>query len=347
MWVCALFGMATTYGEAVLAVKYRTFYKDGTIVGGPMWYISRGLKLPWLGWIFAFLGSIAAFGIGNMVQANSVAAVLKETYLVPPFATGFLLATMTALVLIGGIARIGKVAARMVPFMVILYVGTSAIIIVQNIDKVPGILDLIVSHAFTPIAAAGGFSGALVAQAVRYGVARGIFSNEAGLGSAPIVHAVAKTKNPVRQGLIAMNGTFIDTLIVCTMTGIIILLDSNVWTSGQTSAVLSRLAYETALPGVGGFVVTLGVILFAYSTLLGWSYYGETCVEYIFGIGAKTYYRWVFCCLVIIGASIKVDLVWNICDTMNGAMAIPNLIGLLGLSGVIFRETRNYFHKEY
>ena len=207
-----------------------------------MWYISKGLKLPWLGWIFAFFGAIAAFGIVNMVQANSVAAVLKETYSVPPFTTGLLLATMTGFVLIGGIARIGKVAARMVPFMVILYVGTSAVIIAQNIDKVPGILDLIISHAFTPIAAAGGFSGALVAQAVRYGVARGIFSNEAGLGSAPIVHAVAKTKSPVRQGLIAMNGTFIDTLIVCTMTGIIILLDSNVWTSGQTSAVLSKLA---------------------------------------------------------------------------------------------------------
>jgi len=344
MWVCALFGMATTYGEAVLAVKYRTSYEDGTLVGGPMWYISRGLKLPWLGWIFAFFGSIAAFGIGNMVQANSVAAVLKETCLVPPVATGLLLATMTGLVVIGGVARIGKVAARMVPFMVILYVGTSTIIILQNIDKVPDILALIVTHAFTPTAAAGGFSGALVAQAVRYGVARGIFSNEAGLGSAPIVHAVAKTKSPVRQGLIAMNGTFIDTLIVCSMTGIIILLDSNVWTSGQTSAVLSTLAYETALPGVGGFVVTLGVILFACSTLIGWSYYGETCVEYIFGIGAKTYYRWTYCCLVIIGASIKVDLVWNICDTMNGAMAIPNLIGLLGLSGVIFRETRKYFH---
>jgi AGCS family alanine or glycine:cation symporter len=346
MWVCALFGMATKYGEAVLAIKYRTSYPDGTLVGGPMWYISKGLNLPWLGWIFAFFGSIAAFGIGNMVQANSVAAVLKETYSVPPFATGLLLATMTGFVLIGGIARIGKVAARMVPFMVILYVGTSAVIIVQNIDKVPGILDLIVSHAFTPIAAAGGFSGALVAQAVRYGVARGIFSNEAGLGSAPIVHAVAKTKSPVRQGLIAMNGTFIDTLIVCSMTGIIILLDPNVWTSGQTSAVLSTLAYETALPGAGGSVVTLGVILFAYSTLIGWSYYGETCVEYIFGIGAKAYYRWIFCGMIIIGASIKVDLVWNICDTMNGAMAIPNLIGLLGLSGVIFRETRKYFHKE-
>jgi len=346
MWVCALFGMATKYGEAVLAIKYRTSYPDGTLVGGPMWYLSRGLKLPWLGWMFAFFGSIAAFGIGNMVQANSVAAVLKETCLVPPLATGLLLSAMTGLVIIGGITRIGKVTQKVVPFMVLIYVGASTIIILQNIEKVPAILALIVTHAFTPVAAAGGFSGALVAQAIRYGVARGVFSNEAGLGSAPIVHAVAKTKSPVRQGLIAMNGTFIDTIVVCSMTGIIILLETNVWTSGKTSSVLSALAYETALPGIGSYVVTLGLILFAYSTLIGWSYYGETCVEYIFGIGAKTYYRWTYCFLVIIGASIKVDLVWNICDTMNGAMAIPNLIGLLGLSGVIFRETRNYFHQK-
>ena len=344
MWISALFGMATTYGEAVLAVKYRTTYPDGTIVGGPMWYISRGLKLPWLGWIFAFFGSIAAFGIGNMVQANSVAVVLKEVCLVPPFATGLLLATMTGLVLIGGITRIGKVTAKLVPFMVILYVGASMLIILQNIDKVPRVIELIISHAFTSIAAMGGFSGALVSQAIRYGVARGVFSNEAGLGSTPIVHAVAKTKSPVRQGLIAMNGTFIDTIIVCSMTGIIILLNKNVWTSGETSSVLSTLAYETCLPGVGSYIVTLGVILFAYSTLIGWSYYGETCIEYIFGIKVKNCYRWIYCFLVIIGASIKVDLVWNICDTMNGAMAIPNLIGVLGLSGVIFRETRKYFH---
>ena len=344
IWICAFFGMATTFGEAVLAVKYRTSYPDGTLVGGPMWYISRGLNLPWLGWIFAFFGAIAAFGIGNMAQANSVAAVLKEICHIPPFATGLLLATMTGMVIIGGIARIGKVTAKLVPFMVILYVGASAVIILQNIDKVPDVITLIITHAFTPIAAVGGFSGALVSQAIRYGVARGIFSNEAGLGSTPIVHAVAKTNSPVRQGLIAMNGTFIDTIIVCSMTGIIILLKQNVWTSGETSSVLSTLAYETCLPGIGGYIVTLGLVLFAYSTLIGWSYYGETCVEFILGITAKNYYRWIYCALVIIGACIKVDLVWNICDTMNGAMAVPNLIGLLGLSGVIVRETRAYFH---
>lgn len=343
MWVSAFFGMTTSYGEALLAVKYRTTYPDGTIVGGPMWYISRGLNLPWLGFLFAFFGSIAAFGIGNMAQANAVALVLKEVLLVPSYATGLLLAFMTGMVLIGGISRIGKVTDKLVPFMIVLYVGASVVIIFKNMDRVPEVINLVLSHAFTPIAACGGFAGAAVSQAIRFGVARGVFSNEAGLGSSPIVHAVAKTKSPVHQGLIAVNGPFLDTLVVCSMTGIVILLETKVWTSGETSSVLSTLAFETLLPGIGSYVVALGLILFAYSTLIGWSYYGESCIEYIFGIRAKNYYRWIYCFLIVIGAGIKVEFVWNLCDTMKGAMAIPNLIGLLGLSGVIFRETQSYF----
>lgn len=227
--------------------------------------------------------------------------------------------------------------------MIVFYVGASVVIIFKNIDRVPEVINLVLSHAFTPIAACGGFAGAAVSQAIRFGVARGVFSNEAGLGSSPIVHAVAKTKSPVHQGLIAVNGPFLDTLVVCSMTGIVILLETKVWTSGETSSVLSTLAFETLLPGIGSYVVALGLILFAYSTLIGWSYYGESCIEYIFGIRAKNYYRWIYCFLIVIGSGIKVEFVWNLCDTMNGAMAIPNLIGLLGLSGVIFRETQSYF----
>ncbi len=345
MWLCALFGMATSYSEALLAVKYRTTYADGTLAGGPMWYISRGLNLPWLGWIFAVLGAIAAFGIGNMVQANSVAVVLRDSFSVPVLVSGITLSVLTGLVLLGGISRIGKVTSRLVPFMVLTYLGAATIIIVANIHKVPGVFALVFSHAFSPASAAGGFAGATVAQAIRFGVARGVFSNEAGLGSAPIVHAVARTRSPVHQGLVAMNGTFIDTLVVCSMTGIIILLDKEVWTCGKTSASLSSCAFEAALPGFGSAIVALGLILFAYSTLIGWSYYGETCVRYICGSRAIMHYRWLFCLLVIIGACTRVELVWNVSDVMNGAMAIPNLVALVGLSGVVFRESKGYFQE--
>ena len=343
MWICALFGMATKYAEAVLAVKYRQTNSDGTLVGGPMWYISQGLGLPWLGWLFALFGSFAAFGIGNMVQANSVADVLHANLSVDPLITGIVMSVMTGLVLVGGIKRIGKVTARLVPFMVLTYFCAATLIIILNLEKIPGVFTLILTHAFSPVSAAGGFAGATVAKAIQLGVTRGVFSNEAGLGSAPIVHAVAKTNSPVRQGLIAMNGTFIDTIVVCTMTGIIILLNQDVWTSGQTAAPLSSLAFETALPGFGKWVVTIGLILFAYSTIIGWSYYGETCVRYLFGARAIIHYRWFFCLSVIVGACIKVNLVWNISDVMNGAMAIPNLVALLGLSGVVFKETKNCF----
>ena len=344
MWICALFGMATKYSEAVLAVKYRQVNSDGTFVGGPMWYISQGLGCRWLGWLFALFGSFAAFGIGNMVQANSVADVLQANLAIDPLITGIVMSIMTGLVLVGGIKRIGKVTARLVPFMVLTYIGAAILIIILNLEKIPGVFSLVFTHAFSPISPIGGFAGATMAKAIQLGVTRGVFSNEAGLGSAPIVHAVAKTNSPVRQGLIAMNGTFIDTIVVCTMTGIIILLNQDVWTSGQTAAPLSSLAFETALPGVGKWVVSAGLIFFAYSTIIGWSYYGESCVRYLCGAKAIIHYRWIYCLLVIVGACTKVSLVWNISDVMNGAMAIPNLVALLGLSGVVFRETKKYFH---
>jgi AGCS family alanine or glycine:cation symporter len=345
MWVCALFGMATKYAEAVLAVKYRKMLPDGTMQGGPMRYIAEGLGLKWLGWLFALMGSLAAFGIGSMVQSNSVALALESTAGVPPVATGIILAILTGVVIIGGIKRIGKVTEKLVPVMGVLYVLTALVILVMNIGEVPQAIGLIFSHAFAPASAAGGFAGAAVSAAIRFGVARGVFSNEAGLGSAPIAHAAAKTNSPVRQGLIAMTGVFFDTIIVCTMTALVI-LSTGAWTSGETSSALTSIAFETGLPGVGALIVTVGITVFAYSTMIGWAYYGEECIEYIFGLKARMPYRIVFCLVIAIGAFQKVDFVWNFSDTMNGARAIPNLIGLLGLSGVVVKVTRDAFKDE-
>ena len=344
MWICAVFGMATKFAEAVLAVKYRHMLPDGTMQGGPMRYIADGLGLKWLGWFFALMGCVAAFGIGSMVQSNSVAVALEHTWKVPPVLTGIVMALMTGVVIIGGIRRIGKVTEKIVPVMGIFYVSGAMIILLVNFHALPQAFTLIFTHAFSPISATGGFAGAAVASAIRFGVARGVFSNEAGLGSAPIAHAAAKTDDPVRQGLIAMTGVFFDTIIVCSMTALVI-LTTGAWTSGETSSALTSLAFESALPGMGNYIVTVGLVVFAYSTMIGWAYYGEECIEYILGIRARMPYRYVFCLAIAIGAFQKVGLVWDFSDTMNGAMAIPNLIGLVGLSGVLANETMKYFEK--
>ena len=344
MWICAVFGMATKFAEAVLAVKYRRILPDGTMQGGPMLYIADGLGLKWLGWIFALMGSVAAFGIGSMVQSNSVAVVVKDHWAIPQMVTGLVLAVLTGVVIIGGIKRIGKVTEKLVPFMGIFYVAGALTILATNISVIPEAFFLILKHAFHPAAGIGGFAGAGVAQAIRYGVARGVFSNEAGLGSAPIAHAAAKTDDPVRQGLIAMTGVFFDTIIICTMTALVI-LTTGAWKSGMTTSSLTYSAFETGLPGVGGIIVTVGLAIFAYSTMIGWAYYGEECIEYILGIKARMPYRFVFCGVIAIGAFQRVDLVWNLSDTMNGAMAIPNLIGLIGLSGVLVKETKKRIEK--
>lgn len=342
MWICAIFGMATKYAEAVLAVTYRHHLPDGTMQGGPMRYIAEGMGLKWLGWLFALMGSIAAFGIGSMVQSNSVAVALEQTWGVSPVLTGVVLAVLTAVVIIGGIRRIGKVTEKLVPVMGIFYVCGAAVILIMHMDKVPSALQLIITHAFAPASAAGGFAGAAVSAAIRFGVARGVFSNEAGLGSAPIAHAAARTNSPVRQGLVAMTGVFFDTIIVCTMTALVI-LSTGAWTSGETSSALTYMAFQQGLPGPGGLIVTIGIAVFAYSTMIGWAYYGEECIEYIFGLKARTPYRWVFCLVIAFGAFQKVAFVWDFSDTMNGAMAIPNLIGLLALSGVVVKATRDAF----
>ncbi len=345
MWVTALFGMATKYGEAVLAVKYREVDERGRRVGGPMYYIKNGLgeNWKWLGFLFALFGTIAAFGIGNMVQSNSVSDALQSNFGVSPVLTGIVLAVLVGLVILGGVQRIGVVAGKLVPIMAIAYVLGSLIIIFANFGQVGQALGLIFTSAFTGTAATGGFAGAAMVAAIRFGVARGIFSNEAGLGSAPIAHAAAQTNDPVRQGMIGMLGTFIDTLIVCTMTALVILL-TGAWTSGETGASLSTLAYGQGISG-GNYIVTFGLVVFAFTTLLGWSYYGERCAEFIFGVRVITPYRILWVVAILTGALIKLDLVWLLADVMNGFMAIPNLIALALLSPVIFRVTRDYLYK--
>lgn len=351
MWMTALVGMATKYAEAVLAVRYREVDSRGNYQGGPMYYIKNGLgkKWKWLAFLFAAFGTVAAFGIGNTVQANSVAQVVASNFNVPTWVSGAILAILTAVVLIGGVKRIGTVAGKLVPFMALAYVAGALIIIVMQFDQVPAALGLIVSDAFTGTAAAGGFAGSTVMMAIRFGVARGVFSNEAGLGTAPMAHAAAKTNDPVRQGVIGMLGTFIDTIIICTMTALVIVLSAG-WTqidpaTGQqfSGAALTSLAFGQALPGIGNYIVTIGIMLFAYTTLLGWSFYGERCAEYIFGVKSIAPYRVLWIISIPIGAMAELNPLWLLADIMNALMAIPNLIALLLLSPVVFKITRDYF----
>lgn len=347
MWCTALVGMATKYAEAVCAVHYREVDEEGNHVGGPMFYIRNGLgpRWAWLGTAFAIFGALAGFGIGNTVQANSVAAALNSEAAglgVPHWVTGMVIAVLVAMVLIGGIRRIAEVAGKLVPFMALTYLACGLVILVMNLGEIPGALGTIVTHAFTPTAATGGFAGATVLLAIQWGVARGIFSNEAGLGSAPIAHAAAKTSSPVRQGTVAMLGTFIDTIVVCSITGLVIVI-SGAWTGGETGAALSSAAFEHALPGVGGYVVTFGLCLFAFTTLLGWSFYGEKCVEFLFGVRSIVPFRVLWVLAIPVGATSELKFTWLVADTLNALMALPNLLALLLLSPVVFRLTREFF----
>ena len=344
MWCTALVGMATKYAEAVLAVKYREVDRNGLHIGGPMFYIKNGLKphWSWLGTCFAVFGALAGFGIGNTIQANSVADVINSTFAVPHIVTGIIIAILAALVLVGGIKRIASVAGKLVPLMAVSYVISGLVILIINYEAVPQALDLIFSHAFTPVAATGGFAGAAVWAAIRFGVARGIFSNEAGLGSAPIAHAAASTNSPVQQGNIAMLGTFIDTIILCSITGLVI-ITTGVWKLGETGASLSSAAFELALPGVGSYIVTLGLSIFAFTTILGWSFYSEKCVEYLFGEAAIKSFRILWILAVPVGATASLDFIWLVADTLNALMAIPNLIALILLSPVVFKLTKDHF----
>jgi len=341
MWVTGIVGMATKYSEAVLAVKYRQEGEKG-MRGGPMYYLRDGANLPKLGMAFAIFTAGAAFGIGNMTQSNAVATLLNTEMAIPHWVTGIVLLTLTAIVILGGIKSIGKVTSKLVPVMILAYVTTAIIILILNYDKIGTAFGLIFYHAFNPIAAGGGFVGATIAAAIRFGVARGVFSNESGLGSAPIAAAAAKTNVPAKQALVSMTQTFIDTLVVCTMTALIILI-SPYWHEGVSAGVLTMKSFTYHLGAVGGYVVIAATVLFAFSTILGWSYYGEKAIEFIFGESAIKVYRVLFIAVVMVGAMMNLQFVWNFSDLMNGMMAIPNLIALLVLSKVISKETNTYF----
>ena len=356
MWVMGFVGMATKYGEAVLAVKFRETDSNGSYVGGPMYYIKNGLgeKWKWLGFLFALFGTIAAFGIGNMVQSNTVANQLQNTLDVEPLLTGIIIAFIAGLVIIGGVKRISAFASTLVPFMSLLYIVSALIIVLMNLNQVPAAFGIIVDSAFNGTAATGGFAGATVLMAIRFGIARGVFSNEAGLGSAPIAHAAAKTNSPVKQGTIAMLGTFFDTIIICSLTALVIVI-SGAWQSGDNGAVLTSNAFVFGLSSIGESIITISLILFAFTTIIGWSYYGERCSAYIFGIKAIMPYRILWILSIILGAyalnlggttAESVNLIWLIADVMNGFMAIPNLIALVLLSPVIFKLSKEYFTRK-
>ncbi len=347
MWVAALLGMATKYAEAVLAVNYREQDEEGNHVGGPMFYIKNGLgeKWKWLAVSFALFASIAGFGIGNTIQANSVSDVLESSFGIPELYSGIVLAILVGMVIIGGIKRIAHLAGAVVPFMAIAYLLSGLIIMVLNITEIPAAIETIVISAFTPTAAVGGFAGASVWAALQFGVARGIFSNEAGLGSAPIAHAAAKTNSAVRQGMVAMMGTFIDTIIICSITGIAIVV-TGAYTSGESGAALSMLAFSTALPYVGEYVVTIGLVVFAFTTMVGWSFYGEKSVYFLFGQKAIIPFRLLWVLVIPFGSMMDLKFIWLLADTLNAFMAIPNLIAIALLSPVIFKLTKTYFSKE-
>ena len=345
MWMTGLVGMATKYSEAVLAIKYREKGPHG-MRGGPMYYLAKGAGLPWLGTLFAVFTACAAFGIGNMTQANATAKIFESTFHIAPYITGWVLMILTGLVILGGIKSIGKFTSLLVPFMIVGYVGTSLVVLFIHADQIPHAFGLIFSNAFSPASATGGFAGATIAAAMRYGIARGVFSNESGLGSAPIAAAAARTSDPVKQALVSMTQTFIDTLVVCTMTALIILTASS-WTQGVPASELTSASMAETLGHTGKIIVAISTALFAYSTLIGWNYYGEKAVEYLFGSKSIAIYRVCFTAAVIVGATMSLEFVWNFSDLMNGMMAIPNLIGLLLLAKVVKAETDRFFSEKH
>ena len=346
MWITAIFGMATKYGEGVLAVKYRVANSKGEMSGGPMYYIENGLgkKWKWLAFLFAFFGVMASFGIGSTVQANSVAQAVHSSFGIDTWITGVVLTLITAFVVLGGIQSISRVSSVVVPFMAVLYIVGGLVVVAMHFDLLLPALKVIMHDAFSGQAVAGGVVGTVI----RYGVARGVFSNEAGMGSAPIAAAAAKTDHPVRQALVSMTGTFLDTIIVCSITGIVLVMGILQSNGGAFAvpdlegAALTTATFDAMLSGYGGWVVTIGLIFFAYSTTLGWCYYGEKCATYVFGDKSVPIYRVIYVATVMLGTVLSMDMVWAAADTFNGLMAVPNLIALLLLSKVIVQETRDF-----
>lgn len=344
MWMTALVGMATKYAEVVVAVKYREKNPRGHWVGGPMYAIKNGLgpRWRWLGTAFAIFGGLAGFGIGAMVQANGISSAIEGAFGVQTWITGLVVAALTGAVVLGGITRIGAVAEKLIPTMCVVYILCVLCVLGTFADKIPAAFALIFEQAFNPTAAVGGFAGSTVLMAIRMGVARGIFSNEAGLGTAGIAQAAGQSKDPVFSGIVGMMGTFIDTIIVCTMTGLAIVV-SGVWNSGASGALLSTQSFEAAMPGVGKYLLAISLALFAFTTILGWAYYGEKCWNYLVGPVCEKPFRLLWVIGVYLGAVVTLDVAWLVADTLNALMAIPNLISLLLLSPVIARLTREYF----
>ncbi len=343
MWCTALVGLATKYSEAVLAVNFRETDKQGKKVGGPMYYIKNGLGQHWmpLGIMFSIFGSLAGFGLANTVQSNTVSQVLMSNYNISTVVSGIVMSTLVAIVLLGGIKRIAEVAGKLVPLMTVIYIVSTLCILLVHFSEIPAALALILDSALNGTAATGGFAGSTLILALRMGVARGIFSNESGLGSAPIAHAAAETNSPVRQGNIAMLGTFIDTLVICTMTGLVLVV-TDVWSTGLQGAAMTLSAFESTLP-FGENILSICIVLFAFTTMLGWSYYGERCAEFLLGPNVIIPYRVIWVMGIFLGTQMSLGVVWKMSDALNGLMAIPNLIALILLSPVVFSLTKAYF----
>jgi len=340
MWLTGVFGIATKYSEALLSVKYRTTTENGLMAGGPMYVLEKGMNNKFLAVLFAAFTSVTAFGIGNMVQANSISHLLHDTFNVPSFITGIILAFLTAIVIIGGIKSIAKVCERLVPFMAIFYIIGCMILLIINYQTIPQSIYIIIKSAFTGHAVIGGFIGASFKEAIRFGIARGLFSNESGLGSAPIVAAAAQTKNPVRQALVSSTGTFWDTVVVCAFTGLVI-VNSYEWIKGYDGAILTKQAFSD-IPFIGPILLTVGLLTFVFSTILGWSYYGEKAIEYLFGQKFIKTYRWLWVIFVFIGSVMTLNIVWSFADITNALMALPNLVSLIFLNKIIINETKKY-----
>ncbi len=349
MWVVAIIGMATSYSEAALAVLFREKDPNGNYIGGPMFYIRKGLgeRWKWLAFLFALFGMLAGAGIGNTVQSNSIGQALEHTFQINPMISGIVVMVIVGLVLIGGIKRIGEFAGRLVPFMAIAYFLAGVLILALNITEVPAAIGVIIKSAFTSQAASGGFLGATVWSAIRYGIARGIFSNEAGMGSSPIAHATAQTDSPQQQGVIAMLGVFLDTIVICSITGLSIVI-TGAWKSGHNGAAMSVTAFENALPGFGQYIVSIGLVLFALTTIIGWSLYSEKCTQYLFGVRSIKWFRIIWVLIVPFGTFpfVNLEALWSLADLLNALMAIPNLIALLLLSPILFQITKEYWAKK-
>lgn len=344
LWVCAFFGMLTKYAEVTLAIKYREKNSKGEWVGGPMYYIQNGLHIKWLSIIFCIFGFLASFGIGNMTQVNAISTAMLNSLNIPTMVTGLVLAGLTALVILGGVKRIAQATEKVVPFMSLFYILAALIVIIVNIKNIPATFGSIFKYAFQPTAQIGGFAGATLMLTIQKGMSRGIFSNEAGLGSAPIAHAIADTDHPVSQAMWGIFEVFVDSIIVCTLTGLVI-ISSGVWSNGTDGSDLAIAAFSTGIGSIAPIIISVSIFFFAFSTIISWSYYGEKCLEYIAGTSKyNIIYKLIFIVIIVVGAVTEAKLVWNISDTLNGFMAIPNLIALLALSGVVIKLTKEYFN---